>query len=154
MTYRIFGGAVSASCLAIGMASTVATAQTAAEVAAAQQDIWTKEQSIYEGRSRGDLTNYRNNLAPRYLSWPPTVPAPMDAGKFPTKPMPSKEKLTMELRGFSVNGDTAVIYYATHMTQNAAGDAVDLHYEVTHSWIRRDGKWMVFGGMARIAPKR
>lgn len=152
MKKREFQGAVLAGCLSLGALPSPALAQSADEVEAARADIWAKEQSIYEGRSRGDLSNYRSNIAPRYLSWPPQAPGPIDVGKFSDKVVPSQEKLAMELRGFSMNGDTAVIYYATHMTRNAAGKAVDLHYQVTHSWIRRDGKWVVFAGMARIAP--
>lgn len=149
MKHRIIASALTALSIPI---PPPATAQTVKEVDAAKREIWTKEQTIYEGRSRGDLSNYRNNIAPKYLSWPPQMPGPIDAGNFSDKVVPSQEKLTMELRGFSMNGDTAVIYYATHMTQNAAGKPVDLHYQVTHSWIRRDGKWLVFAGMARIAP--
>lgn len=129
-------------------------AQTEQEIGAAKDTIWAMEQSIYEGRARGDLSAYRNNVAPRYLAWPPTTAIPIGAGNLPTTVTPSQERLTMEFRDFSMNGDTAVIYYVTHRTQRYDGTASDDHFETTHTWLKRDGKWVVFAGMARIAPQR
>jgi len=125
------------------------------EKAAVQAEIWAKEQSIYAGRSRGDLGPYVSNTSLQYVSWPPTVKAPMGYQKLAGTTVPpnsNHEQLTMTFMDFALSGDTAVIYYRTHMTRRANGDPVDLTYDVTHTWTREGGVWRVIGGMARQEP--
>jgi len=122
---------------------------------AIRTEIWAKEQMIYAGRSRGDLTPYVANTSRHYVSWPPTVPAPMGYDKLAATTVPSNsnhEQLTMTFMDFALSGDTAVIYYRTHMTRRANGDPVDLTYDVTHTWTREGNVWRVLGGMARLEP--
>lgn len=137
------------------MTAGAASAQTAEETKAAETEIWALEQSIYLGRQQGDMTNYRNNVAEGYLSWPPTTAAPMRAdnlGQAGSRHA-ANERLTMTFRDFALNGDVAVIYYNTHRTQRSDGTAADDRFDTTHTWIRRDGKWVVFGGMARASQR-
>src|SRR3546814_20764037 len=65
-----------------------------------------------------------------------------------------QERLQMTLAGFAMNGDTAGIYYNTHRTRRSDGTPADDRFEVTHTWVREDGVWKVFGGMARAMPPR
>jgi ketosteroid isomerase-like protein len=118
---------------------------------AAKDEIWALEQSIYTGRQTGDFSAYINNTAPGYVSWPPGMAAPMriDVLKAIKPPPAGREKLTMEFVDFSRRGDVAIIYYKTHRTQLVDGTPVDERFHVTHTWIHENGKWMVFGGMAR-----
>jgi ketosteroid isomerase-like protein len=122
---------------------------------AIRAEIWSKEQMIYAGRSRGDLTPYVANTSRNYVSWPPTVKAPMGYDKLAAVTVPpnsNHEQLTMTFMDFALSGDTAVIYYRNHMTRRANGDPVDLTYDVTHTWTREGGVWRVIGGMARLEP--
>lgn len=137
------------------MTGGAASAQTAEEVKAAEVEIWALEQSIYLGRQQGDMTNYRNNVAEGYLAWPPVTAAPMRSNNLGPAGSrgPANERLTMTFRDFSMNGDVAVIYYNTHRTQRADGTPADDHFDTTHTWVRRDGRWLVFGGMARATPQ-
>jgi hypothetical protein len=115
------------------------------------------EQSIYAGRAKGDMTAYASNTAQGYLSWPPTSPNPMHSDRLqvlPPEKRQSQEELAMTFRDFALHGDTAVIYYSTHMTRRSDGTPVDLHYEVTHTWVQERKAWRVFAGMARLAPAR
>jgi hypothetical protein len=121
--------------------------------AAIQAQIWSKEQAIYAGRGRGDLEPYITNTSKLYVSWPPTVAAPMNYAQLNmSKPKPGydHEQLTMTLMDFALSGDTGIIYYRTHMTMRADGTPTDLTYNVTHTWTREDGVWRVLGGMARL----
>jgi len=124
-----------------------------ASYAAIRDALWAKERAIYEGRGRGDISAYLNNSSDAYVSWPPSFDAPIDHAKLMSardgKPKPSHEKLEMTYRAMALSGDTAVIYYSTHMTVAADGALVDLRYDVTHSWVRENGSWRVLGGMAR-----
>ncbi len=139
---------------ALGLASAAHAAEDSR--AEAQRLIWAKEQAVYAGRGSGDMGPYERALADGYVSWPPGIPAPIDAAKFKAGnkhfPKDSKEKLQMEFVDLALNGDTAEIYYRTHMTVSADGKPVDLYYQVTHTWVRRHGEWQVLGGMARPVP--
>lgn len=132
-----------------------AMAQTAEEIAAAKDTIWEMELSIYEGRQRGDMSNYRNNVAQGYMAWPPVTPAPMRASNLGRNGDrgPDKEIITLTFRDFSMNGDVAVIYYNSHRTRRADGSPSDDRFDVTHTWVKRDGRWEVFAGMARATPE-
>jgi hypothetical protein len=138
--------------------SPAALSQTASPVLerdAVKAEIWAKEQAIYAGRGRGDLGPYIASTSKHYVSWPPTVKAPMDYSKLSmSKPGPGMdhEQLAMTFMDFALSGDTAVIYYRTHMTVRADGAPTDLTYDVTHTWTREDGVWRVVGGMARLEP--
>jgi hypothetical protein len=130
-----------------------AQAQTAAETDAARAQVWALEQSIYAGRAKGNLSAYNDNLAKGYLAWPPVSDKPLGPTVLhnaASKLHASQEKLDMQFVDFSMNGNTAVIYYTTHRTRLADGTAVDNRFETTHTWIREDGKWHVFAGMARL----
>jgi ketosteroid isomerase-like protein len=142
------------------MAAAAALGQTPAAApdparAAIQAELWSKEQAIYAGRARGDLTPYVANTSKLYVSWPPTVKAPMDYAKLAMSTPPpgnDHERLTMTFMDLALSGDTAVIYYRNHMTMRADGTPVDLTYDVAHTWTREGGVWRVLGGMARLEP--
>ncbi len=145
--------------LGAGGASTAVAAAagaepTATETAKARDAIWAMEQAIYRGRAKGDISAYRDNLAKGYLAWPPMLKAPMRADGFsrPSEPIKAgKEQLAMTFVDFSMQGDTAIIYYRTHRTAKPDGTPTDEWFEVTHTWVRQGGIWRVFGGMARLA---
>ena len=134
------------------------SAQTDAEVAAARDAIWAKEQRIYLGRAEGGLTFYLDNASDRYVGWPPFAPAPTDLSGLTATSNEmagnNAEKLTMELVDFTLEGDTGVIYYQTHRTMLPDGTAVDQRWEVIHVWGRTSGDWKIFGAMARGKPDR
>lgn len=136
-----------------------AQAQPAPETKAeAQAEIWAKEQSIYRERGKGNLKPYIENVATDYKAWPPYSAVPTGVGNLTQTQaqmkVDNKELLAMEFVDFAMNGDAAVIYYRTHRTRLPNGQPADEHFEVTHSWVRQDGQWKVYGGMARIQPDR
>jgi hypothetical protein len=120
--------------------------------------LWARELDIYEARGKGDLGRYEAEITASYLAWPPQHAAPIDAAAFGRDVRKfagsGAELLTMTLTGFSADGDTAILYYATHRTRLPDGQPADEHFEVVHVWLRREGDWRLFGGMARAAPAR
>lgn len=121
-------------------------------------EIWEKELAVYAGRREGDLQPYLEALASDYKAWPPfrTVPAGSDGLRDLAVRMrgQDQEELEMTFLDFSLNGSTASIYYKTHRTRRADGSPADDHYEVIHVWVREEGTWRVFAGMARDRPER
>lgn len=158
-TYRrrasLLGAALSA--VLVPAAALAGETNAAADYDAVRDLLWEKEQAIYAGRGRGDVGPYIESTSQHYVSWPPTVALPFsydDLAAVAGKPVqPSREKLEMVYRHMSLSGDTAVIYYATHMTVSADGTPVDRRYHVTHTWVRENGTWRVLGGMARQVEK-
>ena len=139
-------------------AATSAHAQTAAEKAAAQEAVWTKEQGIYINRAKGNLEYYTRNASPNYVGWPPSAARPLALTglKEDAKRMVGmdKEKLDLEFADFALSGDTAVIYYFTHRTVKPDGTAVDERFENIHVWTRDGADWKIVGAMSRTQPKR
>ena len=139
-------------------ANAAPTIPTPEEKAAAQTEIWALEQSIYAARGKGDISVYLSNTATDYLAWPPLRAQPEGNNGLTKTGQELKGKnqelLAMNLTGFAMNGDTVMIYYDTHRTRRSDGTPADDRFEVTHTWVREDGKWKVFGGMARATPAR
>lgn len=130
----------------------------------AAEIIWAKEQAIFDGRMKGDLSAYVNSIGDDYLGWPPVLPEPLSMEKF-KKDAPSGialrgEVITMKKRGLTFSGNTALAYFSTHRTMLGEGfgegDArkVDQRYENIHVWQLQGGDWRLIGGMARITPDR
>lgn len=134
----------------------------AMDEAAIEADIWAKEEAIFEGRGRGDLTNYLSVTSDGYLGWPPVMEKPLGLEKFRESADQSSalegEKITLTREDFSVEGQTAVAYFTTHRTMLGKGFApegereVDEHYENIHVWTFEGGEWRLIGGMARKRP--
>jgi hypothetical protein len=144
--------------LAVTLCAAPALAQSAAEIEKVKEEIWAKERAIYEGRAKGGLTFYLENTAPTYLGWPPSAARPMalpglrqDAQRLAGQ---NKEKLTMELTGFTMQGDTAVIYYLNHRTMRPDGSTTDEKFENIHVWTRIGSDWRLIGAMSRLEPPR
>jgi hypothetical protein len=123
-----------------------------------RDEIWAMERAIYAGRGDGDMQPYIDALAADYKAWPPFREAP--AGAAALEDLAGRmrgqdqEELEMTFLDFSLNGDTASIYYRTHRTRMADGSPADDRYEVIHVWVREDNVWRVFAGMARDTPDR
>ena len=108
----------------------------------ARDAVWAKELAVYEGRSRGDITAYVSNTAEGYSAWPPFSPTPYGRDTLQANGAGTnggtEEELTMDLVSFVLNGESAIIYYQTHMTRAADGTPVDYRFEVTHTWVCDD----------------
>lgn len=129
-----------------------------ADRARVRDEIWARELAIYAGRGAGDLRPYLQALASDYRAWPPFRERPAGAEGLQDLAVrmrgQDQEELEMTLLAFSLNGDTASVYYETHRTRRADGSPADDHYEVVHVWVREAGDWRVFAGMARERPER
>jgi hypothetical protein len=122
-----------------------------------EKELWVKEQAIYAARGRGDAQVYYDGTSAAYLGWPPQVAAPIGREQLkPANPsvLGGHEKLEMKFVSLTLSGDSALIYYKTHMTMHGDGSPADQHYEVIHAWVREGGHWRLLGGMARPSVDR
>lgn len=132
------------------------TTTAAQDVEALKARIWAKEQMIYAGRARGDLGPYIANASPNYAAFSPTAPVAHGTAGLERQQkamVGSQERLTMELKDFTTEGDTAVIYYITHRTTRPDGTKVDERYENIHVWVRHGDDWRLLATMPRPLSK-
>jgi hypothetical protein len=155
---RIARFAVTAMVLAAATATAIEALPVEDATEVARKQIWAKELAIYAGRGKGQLDFYIDNASQEYLGWPPTATAP-----FPLKDLrrdgialrgKNQEKITTSFKGFTLSGETAVIYYTNHRTAKADGTPVDQYYENIHVWAREGEDWKVLGGMSRLLPPK
>jgi hypothetical protein len=138
----------------VSMDASAALAQTTDPVAEAKAIIWAKEKAIYAHRAEGDMGYYVANASPAYMSWPPITALPerlnvTAANANITLKSGNKEKIENKLVDFTLDGDTALIYYINHRTARGDGTPVDETFSNIHVWVKRKGEWLLLGGMAR-----
>lgn len=123
---------------------------------ALRQQIEAKELAIYAGRGKGMLDFYINNASQNYLGWPPVAKTPMTLGDLRTNSAAmrgkTQEKIDTSFKGFTVSGNTAVIYYTNHRTMTDDGKPVNQYFENIHVWANEGGQWRVIGGLSRLMP--
>ncbi len=130
-----------------------AFAQTAAEIAKAKDEVWAKEKTIYTYAERnlgGDF--YYRISADGYLGWVYGTPKPFHKPSAPPTPLktPTKEVITPEFTDFSLEGNTAILYYTNHRTMLRDGTPVDQYFDNIHVFIREGGDWKLLASMSRI----
>ena len=145
---------------AVASCATSAPSVSAASPEAIEALIWEKELAIFAGRGDGDISYYIDVASDHYLGWPPVLPAPTNLDTLKASADQSialrGEKIESTKTGFTMHGDTALMYFVNHRTRLgegfADGDArnVDQYYENIHVWHREDGDWKLIGGFARL----
>ena len=137
-------------------------APVTASAEAVEAIIWEKELAIFEGRGNGTIRTYLDSASDDYLGWPPVLPTPtnLDALKASADAAIALqgEVSNLSRKGFSLTGDTALMYFLNHRTRLGDGMAaegerdVDEYYENIHIWQQQDGDWKLIGGFARRMP--
>lgn len=144
--------------LAAGSATAIKALPVDDATEIARKQIWAKELAIYAGRGTGHLDFYINNASPKYLAWPPTAAAPFPLSDLRRDGVAmqgkTQEKIDTTFKGFTLSGQTAVIYYTNHRTMKADGTQVDQYFENIHVWAREGSDWKVLGGMSRLTPAK
>ena len=129
-------------------------AQTDAEIAQAQDEIWALEKAIYASRAEGNFQPYIDGASEHYMA--PHARGGWEPGKEGLEAARerlsgnSQEILEMNFRAFTLHGETAVIYYHNHRTQLPDGSPADQWYEIMHIWARDGDGWTLVGSMPRL----
>ncbi len=120
---------------------------------AVRDRLWQLELDIYRARGNGDLDPYVSHISEHLLVWPPWRTAPMRAADLRRQAEhfggTDQEVLTLSLIDFSLDGDTAILFYRTHRSRLPDGNPCNEHFQVVHVWLRRNDRWLLLGGMAR-----
>ncbi len=148
------------SCFALAFAvalPSISFAQSAEEIAKARDEVWAKEKTIYtyEQRNLGGDYYYKIS-AEGYLGWVYGTPKPFHKPKAPPTPLttPTKEVITPEFTDFSLEGNTAILYYTNHRTMLRDGTPVDQYFANIHVFIREENDWKLLASMSRLEPAK
>jgi hypothetical protein len=130
-----------------------AIAQSADEIAKAKDEVWAIEKTIYTYEQRNLGGDYYYNIsAENYLGWTYGSSKPFRKPKVPPKPLttPTKEVITPEFTDFSLEGNTAILYYTNHRTMLRDGTSVDQYFPNIHVFIREGNNWKLLASMSRL----
>ena len=132
------------------LAPSLEFAQTAGKDEA---QIWALEKSYWEDVKANDLGKYRALWHDKFVGWPSFSDEPKHKDHIAdwitanTSKGLSLESYDLEELAIQIIGDVAVVHYRVRM--NWSGDKAKAEAtRITHTWIRHDGKWQIFGGMS------
>jgi ketosteroid isomerase-like protein len=121
-----------------------------------EAQIWALEKSYWEDVKANDLEKYRALWHEKFVGWPSFSEAPRHKDHIADWITDNTSKgLTLasydlEELAIQIIGDVAVVHYRVHMNwsgDTAAGTKPEAT-RITHTWIRHNGTWQIFGGMS------
>ena len=135
------------------LAPSLVFAQTAGKDEA---QIWALEKSYWEDVKANDLGKYRALWHDQFVGWPSFSDAPKHKDHIAdwitanTSKGLSLESYDLEELAIQILGDVAVVHYRVRMNWSGDKEASSRAEatRITHTWIRHDGKWQIFGGMS------
>jgi len=86
------------------------------------------------------------------LGWTYGSAKPFRKPNGPPTPLttPTKEVITPEFTDFSLEGNTAILYYTNHRTMLRDGTPVDQYFANIHVFIRDGSDWKLLASMSRL----
>lgn len=150
---RLFNSLIICSALLTAPLVVGAQVNSQQEIEEAKEEIWALEQAVYDQRGQGNLQPYIDRASNNYIGphsrggWTPGKETlHRNAARLSGN---SQEKIDMNLKSFTLHGDTAVIYYINHRTIRPDGEEVDEWYEIMHIWVRDQSEWTLLASMPR-----
>lgn len=133
-----------------------ASAQQEPSSTRATEQVWAGEESYWQYVKAHDVKNYMALWAKDFAGWPISDQHPIhwaDIASFVTKKGSLTQVASYNLHRESVemHGPAVMTYYrATVRRHNADGSESTKIYRMTHTWMKRDGKWQIVGGMSAM----
>lgn len=117
-----------------------------------EAQVWALEKSYWEDVKANDLEKYRALWHEKFVGWPFVSDSPRhkdhvtDWITSKTSKGSTLESFDLEQLAIEIIGDVAVVHYRVRMTWSGDKQAEPLR--ITHTWIRHQGTWQIFGGMS------
>lgn len=119
-----------------------------------EEKIWALEESyfvsLYEAKYAEVVALYDTH----FLGWPNGLKQPIgveESTRFMKQliPKPTSCTIRIEQAGISVVGTTALTQYTLHVDcLDTSGGTKTTSSRITHTWIKRETGWKLFGGMS------
>lgn len=150
-----FAGAVFVSLL---MATVVTGFAQQSATNSDTEKVWADEESYWRDVKTHNVTDYMVLWADDFNGWPISDEHPIhrgDIAPFVTKNGSLSEVASYELHRESVevHGPVIITYYrVTVRRRNADGSVTPTAYRMTHTWMKRSGRWQIVGSMSAMDP--
>lgn len=121
-----------------------------------EAQIWALEKSYWDDVKANDLEKYKALWHDKFVGWPSFSDAPKHKDHIADWITANSEKglslqsYDLEELAIQIIGDVAVVHYRVHMNwsaKNSEGSPPETT-RITHTWIRHNGTWQIFGGMS------
>ena len=121
-----------------------------------EAQVWALEKSYWEDVKANDLEKYRALWHEKFVGWPSVSDSPRHKDHITdwitanTSKGLSLDSYNLEELAIEILGDVAVVHYRVRTTWSGdkqAGSKAEAT-RITHTWIRHDGTWQIFGGMS------
>jgi hypothetical protein len=120
-----------------------------------EEQIWALEEAYFTNLYRANYEGVLSLVHSQFLGWPGGVPQPMDRDEsnlFMKKliPKPTSCTVKIERAGMRLLGDAALTQYTlvVHCADNA-GAVKSQSSRITHTWVKKEARWKLLGGMSR-----
>ena len=120
---------------------------------AVQQELWNLEENYmlnYKNKNIEVLSEFWHQ---QFTGWPEWAEEPVnvkDAKTALRKPS-ENEIISFKIRPLNIvlKGNTAVVYYLIDLNlENRKQEKSTVTYRIIHSWLKKNGKWQILGGMS------
>lgn len=153
---NIFFAAAALAALLMAAGSTGFAQQNAANSDTAK--VWAGEEAYWRDVKTHNVTDYMALWADDFNGWPISDAHPIhrrDIAPFVTKNGSLSEVASYEMHRESVevHGPVIITYYrVTVRRRNADGSVTPTTYRMTHTWMKRGGRWQIVGSMSAVDP--
>ncbi len=120
-----------------------------------EEDIWKLEEAYFTDLYKAEYEGVLELVHPQFLGWPGNLPKPVgkeESAAFMKKlvPQPTPCAVRIERGGLQISGDTALTQYTVYVSCSEGSERMSTQgSRITHTWVMRNGRWQLLGGMSR-----
>jgi len=120
---------------------------------AVREQLWNLEETYmqnYKDKNIEVLTEFWDE---KFIGWPEWAEEPVDVNKAKHElSKPSENIITsfkIRPQNMALKGNIAVVYYFIDLNlENRAQEKSTATFRIIHTWLNKDGKWQILGGMS------
>lgn len=119
-----------------------------------EQTIWSLEEAYFAHYAKGETQALEGIWHSDFIGWPSESPEPVrksSASQSVRDFLARARIVSFKLRpmAIAIRGEVAITHYFLDLRlEDLDGGIVESSVRITHTWLREDGMWKVFGGMS------
>jgi ketosteroid isomerase-like protein len=134
----------------------IGTATGAQDVHDLEDHIWALEDAYVTAYQHADHEAILALMHKRFLGWPDSEERPTAYPQVPgflkkNYGAPGTWSFSIDRAGIRIDDDVAITHYLLLVSAKAAADSSQAQVtRITHTWVRGDAGWKIFGGMSNV----
>jgi len=121
--------------------------------AAAREELWNLEERYMLNYTNKNIEVLTEFWEEKFIGWPEWAEKPVDVNDAKTAlSKPSENKIIsfkIRRQNMVLKGNIAVVYYFIDVNlENRAQEKSTATYRIIHTWLKKNGKWQLLGGMS------